>query len=557
MIFVQPPPELGNQYLDDRVLRSYLARTLPEDVLAEIEPALIEIGELAGGELYRMQLEDRGNEPVLVQWDAWGNRIDRIEVSPLWREAERIAAEQGLVAIPHEGRHGAFSRVHQFALVYLFAPSSDLYVCPLAMSDGAACALREAGNRKLIDRALPHLTSRDPKEFWTSGQWMTEAIGGSDVGLSETVAREEDGQWRLYGRKWFTSAITSQMALTLARPAGNPPGGKGLALFYVETRDARGRPNRILVDRLKDKFGTRKVPTAELTLDGTPAQLVYGTTDGVKNITPVLSITRTWNSVSAIALMRRGMALARDFARKRVAFGAPLAQKLLHLDTLAALQAEFEGALHLTFFVVELLGRSEAGRASAEQAELLRLLTPVAKLITGKQVVAVLSEVIESFGGAGYVEDTGLPVLLRDAQVLPIWEGTTNVLALDVLRALHSMNGLETLRRELGFVLQGLREPELVKISARVEKTVEQAESWFKEAASETARLEAGARRFALTLGRALELALLARHAQWSLDHEKDRRAHAAARRFAAHGINLLAQMDADDARMLARDEPA
>jgi hypothetical protein len=386
---------------------------------------------------------------------------------------------------------------------------------------------------------------------------MTEAIGGSDVGLSETVAREEDGQWRLYGRKWFTSAITSQMALTLARPAGNPPGGKGLALFYVETRDARGRPNRILVDRLKDKFGTRKVPTAELTLDGTPAQLVYGTTDGVKNITPVLSITRTWNSVSAIALMRRGMALARDFARKRVAFGAPLAQKPLHLDTLAALQAEFEGALHLTFFVVELLGRSEAGRASAEQAELLRLLTPVAKLITGKQVVAVLSEVIESFGGAGYVEDTGLPVLLRDAQVLPIWEGTTNVLALDVLRALHSMNGLETLRRELGFVLQGLREPELVKISARVEKTVEQAESWFKEAASETARLEAGARRFALTLGRALELALLARHAQWSLDHEKDRRAHAAARRFAAHGINLLAQMDADDARMLARDEPA
>jgi alkylation response protein AidB-like acyl-CoA dehydrogenase len=557
MIFVQPPPELGNQYLDDRVLRSYLARTLPEDVLAEIEPALIEIGELAGGELYRMQLEDRGNEPVLVQWDAWGNRIDRIEVSPLWREAERIAAEQGLVAIPHEGRHGAFSRVHQFALVYLFAPSSDLYVCPLAMSDGAACALREAGNRKLIDRALPHLTSRDPKEFWTSGQWMTEAIGGSDVGLSETVAREEDGQWRLYGRKWFTSAITSQMALTLARPAGNPPGGKGLALFYVETRDARGRPNRILVDRLKDKFGTRKVPTAELTLDGTPAQLVYGTTDGVKNITPVLSITRTWNSVSAIALMRRGMALARDFARKRVAFGAPLAQKPLHLDTLAALQAEFEGALHLTFFVVELLGRSEAGRASAEQAELLRLLTPVAKLITGKQVVAVLSEIAEAFGGAGYVEDTGLPVLLRDAQVLPIWEGTTNVLALDVLRALHSMNGLETLRRELGFVLQGLREPELVKISARVEKTVEQAESWFKEAASETARLEAGARRFALTLGRALELALLARHAQWSLDHEKDRRAHAAARRFAAHGINLLAQMDADDAHMLARDEPA
>ena len=557
MAFIQTPPELGNQYLDDRVLRSYLARTLPEDVLAEIEPALIEMGEISGGELCRMQLADRRNEPVLTQWDAWGNRIDHIAVSPLWREAERIAAEQGLVAIPHERRHGAYSRVHQFALVHLFAPSSDLYVCPLAMTDGAACALVASGNRKLIERALPHLTSRDPGEFWTSGQWMTEAIGGSDVGLSETIAREESGQWRLYGRKWFTSAITSQMALTLARPAGNPPGGKGLALFYVETRDARGRPNRIIVNRLKDKLGTRKVPTAELTLDGTPAQLVYETTDGVKNIAPVLNITRTWNSISAVALMRRGIALARDFARKRVAFGAPLGQKPLHLDTLAALQAEFEGALHLTFFVVELLGRAEANRASAQQAELLRLLTPIAKLITGKQVVAILSEVIESFGGAGYVEDTGLPVLLRDAQVLPIWEGTTNVLSLDVLRTLQSMTGLETLRRELGFVLQGLREPDLLKISARVEQTVEQAEAWFREAAAEDEKLEAGARRFALTLGRALELALLAQQAQWSLDHEKDRRTLAAARRFSAHGINLLVNMDAADARMLARDEPA
>ncbi len=557
MAFIQTPPELGNQYTDDRVLRSYLARTLPPDVLAEIEPALIAMGELAGAELYRMQLADRANEPVLTEWDPWGNRVDRIEVSPLWREAERIAAERGLVASAYERKHGAFSRLHQFALVYLFTSSSDLYVCPLAMTDGAACALVASGNRALIERALPHLTSRDPREFWTSGQWMTEAVGGSDVGLSETVAREEDGQWRLYGRKWFTSAVASQMALTLARPAGNPPGGKGLALFYLETRNARGHPNRIIVNRLKDKLGTRKVPTAELTLDGTPAELVYGTTDGVKNIAPVLNITRIWNSVSAVALMRRGLALARDYALKRVAFGAPLARKPLHLDTLAGLQAEFEGALHVTFFVIELLGRAEAQRSSVEQTEMLRLLTPVAKLTTGKQVVAVLSEVIESFGGAGYVEDTGLPVLLRDAQVLPIWEGTTNVLSLDALRALQSTDGLATFRRELGFVLQGLREPDLVKISARVEQTAEQAEVWFRQtAAADKAQLETGARRFALTLGRTFELALLARHAQWSLDHEQDRRALAAARRFAAHGINQLVAMDAGDARMLARDEP-
>jgi alkylation response protein AidB-like acyl-CoA dehydrogenase len=553
MPFIQPPPELGNQYTADRALRSYLARVLHADMLAEIESGLIAMGELSGGELYRFQLADRENEPVLTQWDAWGNRVDRIEVSPLWREAERIAAEQGLVAIAYERKHGMYSRLHQFALAYLFTPSTDVYSCPLAMTDGAARALIASGNQALIERAVPHLTSRDPREFWTSGQWMTEASGGSDVGLTETIARQENGRWRLYGRKWFTSASTAQMALTLARPNGNPPGGKGLALFYLETRDAQGRPNRILVNRLKDKLGTRKVPTAELTLDGAPADLVAGTGDGVKNIAPMLNVTRTWNSVAACAFARRGIALARDYAGKRVAFGALLAEKPLHVDTLAGLESEFLGALHLTFFVVELMGREEAGKASAEQKSLLRLLTPVAKLLTGRQVVHILSEVIESFGGAGYVEDTGLPVLLRDAQVLPIWEGTTNVLSLETLRALEAVGGLAVLKREIGIWLREVREPDLVKISAQVERAVEQAEGWLAKAKGDA--LEAGARRFAMTLGRAVELALLAQHGQWSLEQEKDQRTRAAARRFAAHGVSLLADMDVADSRRLARDD--
>lgn len=553
MPFVQPPPELGNQYSADRALRSYLARALPADVRTEIEPGLAAMGELAGGELYRFQLADRENEPVLTQWDAWGNRIDRVEVTPLWREAERIAAEHGLVATAYERKHGMYSRVHQFALVYLFTPSNDLYSCPLAMTDGAARALIAAGNQALIECAIPHLTSRDPRQFWTSGQWMTEAAGGSDVGLTETVARREGDRWRLYGRKWFTSASTSQMALTLARPEGNPPGGKGLALFYLETRDAQGRPNGILVNRLKDKLGTRKVPTAELTLDGALARLVAGTGDGVKNIAPMLNVTRTWNSVSACAFARRGLALARDYAYKRIAFGAPLAEKPLHLDTLAGLEAEFLGALHLTFFVAELMGREESEKASEGQGKLLRVLTPIAKLLTGKQGVQILSEVIESFGGAGYVEDTGLPMLLRDVQVLPIWEGTTNVLSLETLRALEAVGGLAVLKREIGILLREVREPDLVKISARVEAAVEKAEAWLAKA--KDAELEAGARRFAMTLGRATELALLARHAQWSLEHEKDQRTRAAARRFSAHGVSLLTDFDAADSRRLALDE--
>ncbi|HET9405564.1 MAG TPA: acyl-CoA dehydrogenase family protein [Burkholderiales bacterium] len=553
MAFVQPSPGLGNQFTADRALRSYLARVLPADVLTEVEPALAAMGELAGGELYRHQLADRESEPTLRQWDAWGNRVDRIEVTALWHEAERIAAEQGLVATAYERRHGMYSRVHQFALAYLFTPSNDLYSCPLAMTDGAARALLAAGNQRLIDRAVPHLTSRDPREFWTSGQWMTEAAGGSDVGLTETVARKTGDGWRLYGRKWFTSAIGSQMALTLARPEGNPAGGKGLALFYLETHDGEGRPNGILVNRLKDKLGTRKVPTAELTLEGVPAQLVAGDRDGVRSIAPMLNVTRTWNSVSACAFARRGLALARDYASRRIAFGAPLSEKPLHLDTLAGLEAEFLGALHLTFFVAELMGREEAGKAGEGQEKLLRVLTPVAKLLTGKQAVQILSEVIEAFGGAGYVEDTGLPVLLRDAQVLPIWEGTTNVLSLETLRALEAVGGLAVLQREIGILLREVREPDLLKISAQVERVMEQAGAWLSGTGG--AQLEAGARRFAMTVGRGMELALLVRHAQWSLMNEKDQRARAAARRFAAHGVSLLADMDAGDSRRLARDD--
>ncbi|HKQ51993.1 MAG TPA: acyl-CoA dehydrogenase family protein [Pyrinomonadaceae bacterium] len=558
MTFRQMPPTLGNQYEDDRVLRSFLRRSLPAEVLREVEPSLAEMGQLAGGRLYQLQLADRLNEPRLTQWDAWGNRVDQIELTPLWREAARVSAEHGVVAVAYEGRHAQFSRLHQAALAYLFTPSTDIYSCPLAMTDGAARTLLASGNRALVERAVPHLTTRDPAEFWTSGQWMTEATGGSDVGLSETVARVDDeGTWRLYGRKWFTSATTSEMALTLARPAGNPEGGRGLALFYVETLDERGRLRGIEINRLKEKLGTRKVPTAELTLIGTPAQLVMGTTDGVRNITPMLNVTRLWNGISAAALMRRGLALALDYAHRRVAFGAPLSEKPLHLDTLAGLQAETEAAFHLAFRVAELLGRAEAGESDADEALLLRLLTPLMKLTTAKQAVVVASEVLEAFGGAGYVEDTGLPVLLRDSQVLPIWEGTTNVLALDAVRATGPDNrAFQVLKSEVSRSIESVRDDRLAAAARATRSALEHAEAWLTEAAKEGARaVEAGARRFSLTLGRVAAAALLISHAQWSLAHEADGRAAAAARRFSAAGLDLLAAHDPEDASLLLGDQ--
>ncbi|HKS27496.1 MAG TPA: acyl-CoA dehydrogenase family protein [Pyrinomonadaceae bacterium] len=556
--FSQSPPELGNQYEDDRVLRSYLRRALPPEVLCDIEPELSEMGRLSGGELYRMQLADRLNEPRLTQWDAWGERVDTIEVSPLWKAAQRLAAERGVVATAYERKHGPFSRTHQASLAYLFTPSTDIYSCPLAMTDGAAQTLMRSGNRAMIERVVPHLLAREPEEFWTSGQWMTELTGGSDVGLSETIARrDESGAWRLYGRKWFTSATTSEVALTLARPGGNASGGQGLALFLVETRDDEGRLRHIQINRLKDKLGTRKVPTAELTLEGTPAELVMGTSDGVRNIAPMLNITRLWNGISACALMRRGLALARSYARRRYAFGANLSEKPLHVDTLAGLQAEMEAAFHLAFFVAELVGLDEAGEIRDEQRELLRFLTPVMKLMTARQAVAVTSEALEAFGGAGYVEDTGLPVLLRDAQVLSIWEGTTNVLSLDALRALtRNSSVLAALKNEVTNNLESVRNERLAKARHACREAMAHAEEWLKGAAQDgQTALEAGARRFALSVGRVVALSRLASHAQWSVDEERDARAMASARRFAQAGVDLINEFDVEDARLLMEDE--
>ena len=555
MAFFQAPPQLGNLYDDDALLREYVSRTLPAAMRAEVEPEYREIGALAGGELYRAQLADRENEPVLTQWDPWGHRIDHIEVSPLWKRAQVIAAERGLVAAGYEPRWGPHARVHQFVLNYLLNASLDVYSCPLAMTDGAARTLLDSGNQALVDHAVRRLLSRDPRTMWTSGQWMTERTGGSDVGQSETVARKyAEGQWRLYGTKWFTSATTSEMALTLARPEGNPPGSRGLALFYLELRDDDGLLRNIEVNRLKDKLGTRKVPTAELTLAGTPATLVAEPRDGVRAITPMLGLTRTWNTVCAASGMRRAVALACDFARKRRVFGEALVDKPLHVDTLAGMVAETDGACLMAFLLTEVLGRVEHARRAAGggaqgagdsyDERLLRALTSIAKLTTGKQAVAVASEALECFGGGGYIEDTGFPRLLADAQVLSIWEGTTNVLSLETLRALTEPGLLEAFAIEVHQRAGKATDPALAGAAQAAQTAVDRAALWAADAGEDRPRLEAGARRFAMTLGRALELALLVEHAAWCGSDGHGERATAAARRFAREAIDLTRDLD-------------
>lgn len=438
--FFQSGPILTNTYDSDAHLRRVLQFHAGGE-LAQIAPVLRDLGERAATDMLATARAAESAPPVHVPYDPWGTRIDRIDVSDAWRKMERLAAEYGVVATGYERRHGELSRVFQMALLYLYHPSSALFSCPLAMTDGAAKAIELYGDHPEMKEAFERLTSRDPARFWTSGQWMTERAGGSDVGLSQSIARAGlDGEYALGGTKWFTSATTSQVAMTLARITPAVDAKNELSLFFVRVHDEHGRLRRIRINRLKDKLGTRALPTAELALEGTPARLVGGPGQGVKKIASLFNVTRIYNAVCSVGSMNRGLQLASDYAKKRVAFGGTLAANPLHMETLGELAVETALARLLIFKTSALWGREELKLATAEEAVLLRLLTTLAKLSTGKSAVRVASEVLESFGGAGYVEDTGLPVLLRDSQVFPIWEGTTNVLSMDVLRALRKEN---------------------------------------------------------------------------------------------------------------------
>jgi hypothetical protein len=304
------------------------------------------------------------------------------------------------------------------------------------------------------------------------------------------------------------------------------------------------------IERLKDKLGTRKVPTAELTLEGARAELVGEPRNGTRRIEPMLVVTRAWNSVTSVAFMRRGLMLARSYAQQRRAFGSALEQLPLHVDTLAGLEAETRGAFLLAFELVELMGRLESGEIDDQQRALLRLITPIAKLLTAKQAVEVVGECIEAFGGAGYVEDTGLPALLRDTHVLPIWEGTTNVLSLDTLLRSELARGLPALRARMEECVQKLREPRLAAPAAKALAALAHAEQSLREHADGRSA-QASARRFAMTLGRALELALLVEHAEWEASAVGRRGGLAAAVRFASTAIDLLTPIDPDDSAAL------
>jgi putative acyl-CoA dehydrogenase len=533
--FYQAAPRLDNQYEADRLLKGYLAWRLPAPMLGEVEPELRQFGARVAGDIAVLGRLAESNPPRLVRYDPWGRRIDDIVVSDAWRELDRISAVEGLVAIAYERANGALSRVHQMAKLYLFHPSSSTYSCPLAMGDGAARFLEVFGDER-TRAAFEHLTSRDPARFWTSGQWMTERTGGSDVSGTSTIASRGDSKpaagdgdcYRLFGTKWFTSATTSQMAIALARIDGAPAGGRGLSAFLIELRDADGALCGIRVNRLKDKLGTRALPTAELTLDGAPALLVGGAGDGVRKIASMFNVTRVYNAVAAVAGMRRAVALAQDYAARRVAFGKPLVDQPLHRETLLQLDTVTRACFLLAFQAVELLGKEECGTATERELGVLRVLTPVAKLYTAKHAVRMASEAVEAFGGAGYIEDTGIPQLLRDAQVLPIWEGTTNVLSLDVLRAIERTDAWTAWRTDIAERLDDIDAPTFSSAVEQIRSRID-ALARLLETARNAGTLEATARRVAFGIAHATAAVRLVEYAVWCATNPAGSRDAAAA----------------------------
>ena len=433
--FVQEAPRHENAFTSDPFLARSLKRLLPQEILASIEPDLVRFGDRVRRDVWQLGQQCGKEEPRLEFTSAWGQNGVKLVTSDAWKKQKEIAAEEGLVAIGYEKDYGAFSRIYQATKLLLYSPASGLYSCPLAMTDGAAQTLLNCDqNEEGVKEALKRLTTRKKEDFWTSGQWMTEKRGGSDVSkATETVAeRDKGGFYKLSGYKWFSSATDCDMSLALARTP------EGLSLFLVNL--AQNRRNIDIV-KLKNKLGTRQLPTAELSLHNVEALLVSEPGRGVATIASMLTITRLHNVISSVSIQRKVVQLARDYSQRRMSFGRRIGQHPLHLRTLAQMEVEVRGQTALVLDLARQQGLQDAQEMEANDGSLLRLMMPVAKMFTAKKAVANTSEGIECFGGQGYIEDTPIPAFLRDAQVLPIWEGTTNIMSLDVLRALSKSKG--------------------------------------------------------------------------------------------------------------------
>ncbi|RZU48498.1 putative acyl-CoA dehydrogenase [Krasilnikovia cinnamomea] len=493
----QPPPLVGHDVAADPALLAAVTREGAGWAVDDLH----RLGRLAGGaEAQRWGDEANRYEPRLLTHDRYGHRVDEVDFHPSWHRLMDVAVAEGLAGAPWaDQRPGA--HVARAAGMYVWSQAEAGHSCPISMTYAVVPALRNAP--ELAAAYEPLLTSRVydaglraplGKRGLLAGMGMTEKQGGSDVRANTTTATAAgDGSYRLRGHKWFTSAPMCDVFLVLAQAPG------GLSCFLVPRVLPDGTRNTFRIQRLKDKLGNRSNASSEPEFDDTVAWLVGEEGHGVRTIIEMVSMTRLDCVTGSASGMRAALVQAVHHARHRSAFGGPLAEKPLMRNVLADLAVESQAA---TVLAVRLAGAVDrAGRGDAGEQAFRRLAIAVGKYWVCKRQPAVVGEALECLGGNGYVEDSGLPRLYRDAPLNSIWEGSGNVQALDVLRAL---------RREPDSLGAFFAE---VDAAGGADRRLDEAAAGLRDMLTERADPEGQARRVVERMALVLQGSLLVRHA--------------------------------------------
>lgn len=442
-----------NLFSTDTELHALLALYLPDDLRAHMQPHFERLGGLAGGLLDELAGTADRNPPTLEQRTRTGLDEQKVVKHPAYIEMERLAlSEFGLAAVSHRddtlGWHGKMPPLVKYVLTYLFVQAEFGLCCPVSMTDSLTRTLKKFGTPELVAKYLPRLTSLDFDELAQGAMFMTEQAAGSDIAATATLAHQEaDGSWRLTGDKWFCSNPDADFAMVLARAdeaSGGVAGMKGVSLFLLPRRLDDGSLNRYRIIRLKHKLGTRSMASGEIRLEGARAYLVGEAGRGFVQMADMVNNSRLSNGVRAAGLMRRAVAEAEFIASERRAFGRTLAQMPLMQRQLDKLRLPAEQARTMVCQTALALARSDAGEPDAYA--LLRILTPLIKFRACRDARKVTGDAMEVRGGCGYIEEWSDARLVRDAHLGSIWEGTSNIVALDVIRAMKREGSLPVLR---------------------------------------------------------------------------------------------------------------
>ncbi|MFB6354534.1 MAG: acyl-CoA dehydrogenase family protein [Halobacteriales archaeon] len=468
-----------NYWALDPPLRAEVERTVPAEDHGAVADRLEAFGEVVGTTVAENADVVDANGPVLHTYDRHGELVNEVEYHPAHLESERAVYEAGAVADSFRappGRAAPLPLLHTLASVYLLSYADIGLACPVAMTAGAALVLErfdDGANEDYRDGLL----ARDHDELLQGAMFLTEEQGGSDVGAIETVAEPDDGDgYRLTGEKWFCSNVDAEVVLTLARRPDAPAGTDGLSLFLVPRTTREGDRNHLVVRRLKDKLGTTSVPTGEVEFEATEAYLVGEPERGFRYMAEMLNYERLANAFAACGAMGRALLESKRHAADREAFGTTLDGHPLMRRDLVELTVAHEAATAFTFDAGA--AYQAAARDGDDRARrLMRALVPVAKLRTARLAVDVASYAMEIQGGNGYVADWVTHRLLRDAQVLPIWEGPENILALDLLRAMATERAHEAVTARVRTYLDAADEPALADLAGTVRDGLDELES--------------------------------------------------------------------------------